>query len=135
MLRTLMKAFIESQFNYCPLTWMFHSRKLNNKINKLHERTLRLVYKNPNLSFQELLTLDNSFCIHHRNLQKLTIEMYKAKTKTCPTLFQELFPVYENSYNLETTDVGNILMLEQKDTELKCCYLEEKKPGNFFLKL
>ena len=99
-LRILLKAFIESQFNYCPLTWMFHSRQLNNKINKLHERTLRLVYKNPNLSFQELLTLDNSFCIHHRNLQKLTIEMYKAKNKICPTLFQELFPSYENPYNL-----------------------------------
>ena len=33
-LRILMKAFIELQFNYCPLTWMFHSRQLNNKINR-----------------------------------------------------------------------------------------------------
>ena len=99
-LRILMKAFIESQFNYCPLIWMFHSRQLNNKINKLHERALRLVYKNPNLGFQELLNLDNSFCIHHRNLQKLTIEMYKVKNKICPPLFQEIFPTHENSYNL-----------------------------------
>ena len=35
--RVLMKAF-ESQFNYCPLIWMFHSRDVNNKINHLHER-------------------------------------------------------------------------------------------------
>ena len=42
-LRILNKAFIESQFGYCPLIWMFHSRTLNNKINKLHERSLRLV--------------------------------------------------------------------------------------------
>ena len=42
--RTLMKAFIESQFNYCPLIWMFHSRIINNKINRIHERVLRLVY-------------------------------------------------------------------------------------------
>ena len=92
-LRILMKAFIESQFNYCPLTWMFHSRQLNNKINKLHERTLRLVYKNPNLSFQELLTLDNSFCIHHRNLQKLTIEMYYAKKQDMPNTLPRTFPI------------------------------------------
>ena len=39
--RTLMKAFIESQFNYCPLIWMLHSRALNNKINRIHERALR----------------------------------------------------------------------------------------------
>ena len=36
-LRIIMKTFIESQFNYCPLTWMFHSRQLNSKINKLHK--------------------------------------------------------------------------------------------------
>ena len=42
--RTLMKAFIESQFNYCPLIWILHSRTLNNKINRIHERALRTVY-------------------------------------------------------------------------------------------
>ena len=80
-LRILMKTFIESQFNYCPLTWMFHSRQLNTKINKLQERALRIVHKNPNLTFQQLLDLDKSHCIHHRNLQKLAIEMFKVKQK------------------------------------------------------
>ena len=42
-LRLLLKAFIESQFGYCPLVWMFYSRTLNNRINRLHERALRLV--------------------------------------------------------------------------------------------
>ena len=42
--RTLMKAFIESQFAYCPLIWIFHSRQLNYKINNLHFRALKLVY-------------------------------------------------------------------------------------------
>ena len=32
--RIVMKTFIESQFNYCPLTWMFHSRTINNKTNR-----------------------------------------------------------------------------------------------------
>ena len=36
--RVIMKAFIISQFSYCPLVWMCHSRTLNNKINKLHKR-------------------------------------------------------------------------------------------------
>ena len=42
--RIIMKPFIESQFGYCPLIWMFHSRGLNNKINSIHERALRITY-------------------------------------------------------------------------------------------
>ena len=37
--RSIMKAFICSQFGYCPLVWMFHSRKINNRINKQFTRT------------------------------------------------------------------------------------------------
>ena len=42
--RLIMKAFITSQFGYCSLVWMFHSRRINNRINRLHERPLRLTY-------------------------------------------------------------------------------------------
>ena len=46
--RSLMKAFIESQFNCFPLIWMLHSRTLNNKINRIYERALRIVYSEYN---------------------------------------------------------------------------------------
>ena len=50
-LRIIMKAFIGSQFQYCPLVWMFHSMTINNRINKLHERVLRLLYKDDPYTF------------------------------------------------------------------------------------
>ena len=99
-LRVLMKAFILSQFEYCPLIWMFHSRSLNNKINRLHERALRLVYKDINLSFSQLLDMDNSFTIHHLNLQKLATEMYKIKNNIAPCFMKFIFPIANNTYNL-----------------------------------
>ena len=54
-LRLIVKAFIESQFGYRLLVWMFHSRTLDNRRNQLHERVLKLVYKYPPL-------LSNNYC-------------------------------------------------------------------------
>ena len=62
--RSLMKTFVISQFNYCPLIWLLNIRVLDARINKIHKRALRLVYQNKNLSFSELLELDNAVAIH-----------------------------------------------------------------------
>ena len=66
--RILFKAFIESQFKYCPLVWMFHGRQINDKINKLHERALRIVYNDTITSFEELPVKDKTITIHHQNI-------------------------------------------------------------------
>ena len=53
--RLLMKTFTESQFNYCPLIWIFHSRRLDNKINNVQEKAPRIIYSDYKSIFQELL--------------------------------------------------------------------------------
>ena len=79
---------------------MFHSRTLNTKINKLHERALRLVYKDEHLTFEQLLAKDGTITIHERNLKKLAIEMYKAKHNLSPLPVGELFTKVDNIYNI-----------------------------------
>ena len=61
-----MSSFFMSQFNYCPLVWMCHSRLMNNKINRLHEKCLRIVYNDKTSSFVELLDKDGPVTIHKR---------------------------------------------------------------------
>ena len=98
--KLLLNAFITSQFSYAPVVWMFHSRKLNNRINHIHERVIRLVYKDYTSSFDELLFKDNSFRIHHRSLQKLAIEIFKVKLGIAPDIMKNVFPIIENPYDL-----------------------------------
>ena len=89
--KLIMNAFITSQFGYCPLVWMFHSRGLNNRINKIHERALRLVYNDSQSTFADLLTKDNSVSIHDRNLQILATEIYKLKHNESPRIIESIF--------------------------------------------
>ena len=92
-LRIIMKAFVSSQFAYCPLIWMFHSRQINHKINKLHERALRIVYNDHFLSFEELLSKDKSVTVHQINLQTLATEMYKILNGLSPDIMQDIFEI------------------------------------------
>ena len=89
--KTVMKAYVISQSGYCPLVWMFHSRGLNNKINSLHERALRITYGDRSSSFQDLIKKDNSISTHHRNIQALTTEMFKFKKKYCTRNYERTF--------------------------------------------
>ena len=73
---------------------MIHNKKLNKKINKVHERALRIVYGDHNTSFLELLNKDKSVTIHQRNLQYLLIEIYKVKKRISPTIMSEIFQVF-----------------------------------------
>ena len=66
---------------YCPLIWIFCNRNLDHKINRLHERALRIAYKDCNSSFEELLEKNGSVNIHQRILRCLATEMFKIKNK------------------------------------------------------
>lgn len=102
--RIILKTFIESQFSYCPLIWMFCSRQMNRKINHVHERALRLVYRDFNSTFEELLNKDKSVCIHHRNIHQVAIEMYKVKNNLSPPLMRELFKYNTYGHNTRMGD-------------------------------
>ena len=69
---------------------MFCDRTANNKINRLHQRALRIAYEYFETTFEELLTKDGSVTIHQRNLRDLAIDMYKVSNKLSPPFMSEL---------------------------------------------
>ena len=96
----VMNLFFNSQFNYCPLLWMFHSRSINNKINRWHERVLRIVYIDFKSSFENLLEKDGTVSIHVKILQNLATEMLKVSKNFSVLLISELFHQKVNHYDL-----------------------------------
>ena len=49
--KRIVDLFIISHFSYHPLVWMFHSRRLINRIDHIHERALKIIYQDCNSSF------------------------------------------------------------------------------------
>ena len=90
--RTLMNAFFNLQFNYCPLIWMCHSRENNNKMNGLHERCFRIIHNDKRSSLNALLEKDGSVSIHERNIKILATEMFKVSKNLAPPQMHEIRP-------------------------------------------
>ena len=89
--KLLLNAFFKSQFSYRSLSWMFHCPTLNNKINRLQERCLCIMYNDNISSFTELLERDNSVPVHDRNIQVLATELYKFVNGLSRKLIRDCF--------------------------------------------
>ena len=91
-------SIIKSQFNYCPLVWMFCSKTSNNM--ELHERSRRIILNDYSSNFNILLENNNDICNHHRNIQALLIEVFKMKNGLAPPIMESILNKRFNTYNL-----------------------------------
>ena len=89
--KMLLNSFVQSQFSYAPLVWMLHSKSLVSKINRVHKSFLSLLYNDTESSFEQLLSKENTFTIHQKNIQKVMIEMFKSKNDIGPKLLKDIF--------------------------------------------
>ena len=96
-----MNAFITSQFSYSPLVWMSYSRTMNKKINKIHEKTLRPVYKDKKNSlfrwFAEKWQISK---YSPKKSTNLATEIYKARNDLGSEIMKDIFHSVQKPYNL-----------------------------------
>ena len=75
------------------------SRSVNSKINRLHERSLRIIYDDYNSKFEDFLTKDSSFTMHHQKIQILEMKMLKIHQGFSQVFFLDLSHNYnENNF-------------------------------------
>ena len=79
---------------------MFHSRGLNNKINRVYELSLRITYNDKSSLYGELLTKDRSETIHHRGIRALAVEICKVIQGISLPLLNEVFVPCQCNYDL-----------------------------------
>ena len=107
-------TIILSNFNYCPLVWLFCSDAANDEINREHKRCLRILYQDYESSFQLLLSRDNRQTIHVKNLQKLMTEIYKSTKQLNPSYLWEFHERKEVTYDLRTKDLCKLPKIKKR---------------------
>ena len=110
----LYNSFILTNFNYCPLIWMFCGKTINDKVNSVHKRALRVLLNDYNSSFEELLHRNEEVTIHEKNLQKLILEVYRCMTSGNPSFLWEFFNRKVLPYTLR---INNLLQLPNTRTK------------------
>ena len=96
----LLNSVVKSQFSYCLLIRMFISRYLNNALNSIHERALRLIYNDYEHPFDRILQDNKQKSIHQKNIESLANEFYKFKAGLTPPIMSDLFVTRENNHKL-----------------------------------
>ena len=87
---------------------LFHDRNVDNKINRIQERALRIAYKDNTSPYEKLLENDNSVSIHQKNLQLLMVEIYKTRNHLNPSFMMEIFEEKAMPYQLRSLSNLNL---------------------------
>ena len=97
--KLLYNAFINNQFNYASIIWMFCRKQDYLEVEKIHYKALKIVY-NSNECYEELLIQNNEVSIHQKQLRTLSTEIYKSLTDVNPDFMKNYFSIKEIPYSL-----------------------------------
>ena len=101
-------SYISSNFNYCPIVWMFTGKMNVDKLEKTNKRALRYVINNDDAEYDDLCNEQKVLNIHKRCIKTVAIQMYKIKQQKVPIYVQEMFSRRESHYDIRDNDLFEI---------------------------
>ena len=101
-------SYISSNFNYCPVVWMFTGKTNLGKIEKTNKRALRYVVNDNDAEYEAMCQELKVLNIHRQCIKTVAIQMYKIKNQMVPSYVQELFTRKESHYSIRDNDLFNI---------------------------
>ena len=94
----------EAKLTYCHLVWHFCRASGTRRLERVQERGLRVVFKDKQSSYQQLLVKAKLPSLYNRRLQDICILMYKVKHNLFPRTICDMFLTNNHTYNLRQKD-------------------------------
>ena len=79
--KILIDSHVISYFNYCSTSWHFCGKVEIHKMEKLHERCIRFIYKEYDMNYFQLLKIKNCQTLFSKRINTMCTEIYKTKHK------------------------------------------------------
>ena len=100
--KIIYQSFVASNFNYCPLVWHFCGKVNNTKLEKIQERALKIIYKDYDSTYSELICKANSKTLLISRLHLILCEAFKSINKINPPYLHNLFEVKKFDYSFRS---------------------------------
>ena len=99
------KSFIMSNFNYCPVIWMFTSKTSLSKLENIQKRAFRFVLDDYQTGYPDLLQNANVPGIKIMVLRYLAIEVFKCVNEISPAYLNDMFTRKQCLYALRDNSI------------------------------
>ena len=101
----LYNSFVMSNLNYCPNVWHFCGKGNNEKLEKIQERALRILYRDYASSYDELITQSCTEKILTTRLKKILIDIFKTLRGMNPPYLQQMYVLKETQYDFRNEKI------------------------------
>ena len=89
--RIVIESFILANFNYCPLVWHFCSSASMQKLERIQERSFRLLLNDHDSNYDQLLAKVKKPTLEIRRIKLLATEIFKTINNLNPSYMKEIF--------------------------------------------
>ena len=98
--KIIYQSFVASNFNYCPLVWHFCGKVNNSKLEKIQERALKIIYRDYESTYEELIVNSNSSTLLNSRLRLMICEVLKCINNENPPCVNNLIEIKDINYSL-----------------------------------
>ena len=99
----LYNSFVRSNFNYCAMVWHFCGKTNNNKIERIQEWALRMIYRDYESSYEDLLSVAEAPTMLTRRLRVILLEVFKSINMLNSDCLNDMFKIKDGNYSFRNT--------------------------------